>query len=160
MKTRVVLLSLITSALINVGPSFSRLYGTFKNRHVDLSRSTGRGLEFYPVKFNKGKEREGISFENKSLKLLTESPLSVDRFAVDTAKQGSVALQLKISEREEKELLKMTKKYSGSMLGIFYEGRPMALVKMNGKKSDQGVKFVVEDVAKFERVVNNFSDIV
>lgn len=159
MKTKVVLLSLIASALINVGPSFSRLYGSFRHRQFDVSTSDDRGLEFYPVKLNKGKEREGISFENKKLKLLSQNPLEVDQFSVKTASRGDVGLQFSVTEKQEKELAKMSKKYSGSMLGIFFGGKPLALVKMNGKRDKSGVKFHLDDAAKFERVFDNFSDL-
>jgi len=151
MKTKMVALTLLTSAIINVSPNFAKKYMQFNSKRKFFNK----GIEFYPVKFNNGKQREGINFENKSLKLITEKPLIASKdFNIDTIKNDAIGIRIDIEDKLVDSLSKLSQKYAGAMLGVFHEGEPVAVLKMKAKRLDKGLFFTVDDAAKFERFVH------
>lgn len=159
MRRYAIVLSLVATALLHQSTSFARNYFSLNGKKFIRGDEESRGLEFYPVKLNKGKEREGIPFENMRLKLLSEKPLvSIDSFELSPSKEKQLALNILIEEREGAAIQKMGRKYAGGLIGIFYQGRPLAVVKGNGKSQEGSFVFNYPDEAKFERLISSFAE--
>lgn len=160
MKTRNVVLSLAVSALINLRPSFASEYQDIKKKKISISKSDllSKGLEFYPVKLNKGKEREGIPFEGKRIRLINTKPIvSFEDFKFDTVKEDMVGISISVSEREGKILKKMSRRYAGADLGVFYNGNLLSVMKMKGDNFDNGIVFSMDSASQFEKVLEELS---
>ncbi len=159
MKKRAIILSLVASAVLHQSTSFAKNYFSLQGKKFFKDDEEARGLEFYPVKLNKGKEREGIPFENMRLKLLSEKPLvSIDQFELQPSRQNQLGVAFVADQKEVDAVEKMGKKYGGSLLGIFYQGKPLAVIKGSAKQLDEAVVFSYPDEAKFERLINNLAE--
>lgn len=158
MKKSAIVLSLVASAILHTSTSFARNYFSLKGKQFNRVDEESRGLEFYPVKLNKGKEREGIPFENMRIKLLTDKPLvSIDRFELTPVTEKNLGVKILVDSKEADAVGKMGKKYGGSLIGIFYQGKPLAVIKGTSKQSDEAIVFSYPDEAKFERLVSNLA---
>lgn len=158
MKKHAIILSLVASAVLHQSTAFARNYFSLQGKKFIRSSDESRGLEFFPVKLNKGKEREGVPFENMRLKVLSDRPLvSIDQFELRPSKKDSLAIEIVANQSEVEAVGRIGKKYGGSLLGIFYQGRPLAVIKGSAKQLDEAVVFSYPDEAKFERLVANLA---
>jgi preprotein translocase subunit SecD len=155
MKTKVLVLSLITAAVINIPASFAKNFKSLKAE----KKSTDERFEIYPVKVSKNSSKECLDFDGRCLLPLTKKPaVVIENFEYNSFSDNGAGLELHVDEKTSKMLEAATKKYQNSRLAFMYKGKvlsaPVVKEVINGKHFN----ITFNDAKVYESVVESLAN--
>ncbi|MBL6992122.1 MAG: hypothetical protein ISR65_20225 [Bacteriovoracaceae bacterium] len=122
MKTKVLILSLVTSTLMNVTSGLAK---NFKNAK-QMQSSKDKKVEFYPVKYTKtkNKNKDCMDYNGACLMQLSKKPVVVlENFMYQAFVNNKAGIKLYLDDRTSKDLQKATKKYLNTNLALVMDGK-------------------------------------
>ncbi len=119
MSKKVVVLSLMTSALMNISNSFIEKFKSTSN--VQLSEQK---LELIPVKYTEKSSKHSLEFKNSSLLPLTRKPVvSVEGFKYQGFTDDKLGLRVFLDDKATKEIASASKRYPNQRLALILDGK-------------------------------------
>ena len=119
MSKKVVVLSLMTSALINVSNGFIEKFNNTSSLQVSEQK-----FELIPVKYTEKSSKHSLEYKNSSLLPLTRKPVvSVEGFKYQGFTDDKLGLRVFFDEKTSKDIAAASKRYPNQRLALVLDGK-------------------------------------
>ena len=153
MRKKVVVLSLMTSAVMNISNSFIE---KFKNTSsVQLSEQK---LELIPVKYTEKNSKHSLEYKNSSLLPLTRKPVvSVEGFKYQGFSDDKVGLQLFLDDKSSKAIAHASKKYPNQRLALILDGKVISTPRVVESSGQTLIDLDLSAQSNFEHLLDELN---
>ena len=150
MKTKTLILSLVTSALVNIPSGFAKDFKSLRSPKT----SKNMKLEIYPVKFSKTKNKDCMEYNGTCLHQLSSKPIVIENFKFQTITEGGPGIELHIDKKTSKSFEKLAKKYKNGNLAVVIDGKVVHVPTIKGIGGRDSFNMNFYNLNKFEIVLN------
>lgn len=153
MNTKTLMMSLVTSALMQLPTSFATEF----LKETDQQKVViNKKFEFYPVKVTKKETQETWELNGQYLLPLTKTPVAkFENFSYKPVVQETPGLEIQIDQRSAGALEKATQKYLNFKLAIVYNGQVLLAPTVKSIIKGGQLYLTFKDAKKFEDLVEN-----
>jgi preprotein translocase subunit SecD len=153
MSKKVVVLSLMTSAVLNLSNSFIEKFKNTSN--VQLSEQR---LELIPVKYTDKSSKHSLEFKNSSLLPLTRKPVvSVDGFKYQGFSDDKLGLRVFLDDKATKEISTASKKYPNQRLAVVLDGKVISTPRVVDSGSNGLIDLDLSAQSNFENLLDELN---
>ena len=150
MKTKSLVLSIASATLLQMPFSIA---GQVLPKQ-QLSQAQHSKLELIPVKFSDRKSDPNcIQFGDKWLLPLSSKRLVVEDFLY-SSKIGELGVELMLSDRQQKQLANLTRKYLGQNLAFIHNGKVLMVPRVKSLIDGEKLNLTFKNIEDFEAVLN------
>lgn len=151
MSKKVLILSLMTSALLNITNSFSQSF----NHSKELQNSGLKTLELLPVKYSDTGDKSCLNYNNTCLLPLSDKPvISLNNFEFQTFAEERAGIKVYLDDRASKEMKRISKKYLNQNMAILVNGKVVQVPKIKAVLDRRDFELTFNNLNNFDHVLN------
>ena len=153
MSKRKLLLTAVSSILIGLTPSTTKLFAQDKGENL----SSNVVLELIPVKSSKSKSKDCLELGNECLVPLGNKGIVLKDFVFEKTTKGQPGVKVHLDEKEDKTLEKLTKKYEGSRMALVYNGKVLVAPVIKEKITSNDFVLTFSNHKNFENFIKEIN---
>ena len=152
MKTNYLVLSLMVSSFFNVSESFARTFNSINKKDSRI-----HNFSLQPVKQTKKKSKDSIEYNGTNYIPLDKSnPISLELKSPSKLFKNNLGISFLLNDRNQRKLNMLKRKYQGSKVALFYNGKLAFMPTLNSSK-DGSIELETQRSDHYEGFVSDLT---